>query len=66
MKTAARPRLTAPQKSALRAYEKALASEDRYLGSVFVTPCGQRDRERQTAEAYAACKALGMNYSHGL
>lgn len=59
-------RLTKDQKAALAAYEYALRQEDRYLGSVFVTPMGQREIEAKTAEAYARCKALGMTYEHGL
>jgi hypothetical protein len=58
--------LTAAQKGALKAYNFALAQEDRYLGSVFVTPAGQREKEAQTQAAYAACKALGMTHEHGL
>ena len=59
-------RLTKDQKAALAAYEYALRQEDRYLGSVFVTPMGQREIEAKTAVAYARCKALGMTYEHGL
>jgi hypothetical protein len=64
--TARRPRKTAAMKFALRQYQFALAQEDRYLGSVFVTPQGQRDVEARTQSAYAACKALGMTHEHGL
>jgi cell division protein FtsN len=63
---ATRRRLTPEQKKALAKYEYALRQEDRYLGSVFVTPQGQRDIESKTATAFAACKALGMTYEHGL
>jgi hypothetical protein len=59
-------RLTKDQKAALAAYEFALRQEDRYLGSVFVTPMGQREIEAKTAVAYERCKALGMTYEHGL
>lgn len=59
-------RLTKEQKAALEAYNFALRQEDRYLGSVFVTPAGQRDYEARTAAAYARCKTLGMTYEHGL
>lgn len=59
-------RLTKEQKAALDAYNFALRQEDRYLGSVFVTPAGQRDYEARTAAAYERCKALGMTYEHGL
>jgi hypothetical protein len=59
-------RKTAAQKAALAQYEYALRQEDRYLGSVFVTPQGQRDIEAKTKAAYDACKSLGMTYEHGL
>jgi electron transfer flavoprotein alpha/beta subunit len=62
----AKPRKTKDQRAALIAYEYALRQEDRYLGSVFVTPMGQREVEARTAQAYARCKALGMTYEHGL
>ena len=58
--------MTATQKTSLKAYNFALAQEDRYLGSVFVTAAGQREKEEKTQAAYAACKALGMDHSHGL
>jgi hypothetical protein len=59
-------RLTQAQKQALAAYEYALKQEDRYLGSVFVTPSGQRDIEAKTRAAYEACKRLEMTWEHGL
>lgn len=59
-------RLTKDQKQALAAYNEALRQEDRYLGSVFVTPAGQRDIEARTQTAYQRCVALGMTYEHGL
>ncbi len=59
-------RRTSAQIKALKAYNFALAQEDRYLGSVFVTPSGQRDAEARTKAAYEACKALGMTHEHGL
>ena len=59
-------RLTKDQKQALAAYNEALRQEDRYLGSVFVTPAGQRDIEARTQAAYQRCLALGMTYEHGL
>ena len=59
-------KLTPEQRKALEAYRFALRQEDRYLGSVFVTPMGQRDVEMKTAAAYAHCKSLGMDYRHGL
>lgn len=61
-----KPKLTPAQKAALKAYNFALAQEDRYLGSVFVTAGGQRDQEAKTQAAHAACKALGMTHEHGL
>ena len=59
-------KLTPAQKKALAAYEFALKQEDRYVGSVFVTPTGQRAQEAKTKTAYDACKALGMTHEHGL
>jgi hypothetical protein len=59
-------KLNAAQKTALKAYNFALAQEDRYLGSVFVTAAGQRDKEAATQKAYQACKQLGMTCEHGL
>lgn len=66
MRTAPKPRLTLEQKTALAAYNYALRQEDRYLGSVFVTPAGQRAQEAKTQAAYQRCVALGMTYEHGL
>jgi hypothetical protein len=63
---ATKKRLTTAQKAALKAYEYALRQEDRYLGSVFVTPQGQRDVEAKTRAAYDHCKSLGMTHEHGL
>jgi hypothetical protein len=59
-------KLTKAQKQALQAYEYALRQEDRYLGSVFVTPFGQREIEAKTQAAYQVCKSLGMTHEHGL
>lgn len=59
-------KLTREQKAALKAYNFALQQEDRYLGSVFVNPVGQRSIEAKTKEAYDKCKALGMTHEHGL
>ena len=61
-----KPRLTTGQKQALAAYNEALRQEDRYLGSVFVMPQGQRDVEYRTQVAYQRCVALGITYEHGL
>jgi hypothetical protein len=59
-------RLTKAQRSALKAYNFALSQEDRYLGSVFVTPVGQAQAEAKTKAAYDACKRLEMDHTHGL
>jgi hypothetical protein len=59
-------KLTPAQKKALANYNFRLSQEDRYLGSVFVTPQGQRKVEAETKVAYDACKALGMTHEHGL
>lgn len=59
-------RLTRAQSAALKAYNRAVQREDIYLGSVFVTPAGQRQYEAATRSAYEACKALGMGVEHGL
>ena len=59
-------KLTKDQRKALIAYEYALRQEDRYMGSVFVTPHGQRLQEEKTQVAHLACKRLGMTYEHGL
>lgn len=61
-----RPRLTPAQKKALDAYNFAVKQEDRYLGSVFVTPAGQRAAEERTRAAYLAAKALGLDHTNGL
>ncbi len=62
----AKIKLTRDQKAALAAYELRLREEDRYLGSVFVNPLGQRAVEAKTRAAYERCKALGMTHEHGL
>ena len=59
-------RRTQAQLVALKAYQFAERQEDRYMGSVFVTPVGQRSHEARTRAAYEACKALGMTHEHGL
>ncbi len=59
-------RLTKQQKAAKLAYEYAERQEDRYMGSVFVTPSGQRQYEAKTQAAYQECKRLGMGIEHGL
>ncbi len=65
-KTKTRARLTRDQRAALAAYEYAERQEDRYMGSVFVTPQGERDAQARTRAAYDACKRLGMGTEHGL
>jgi hypothetical protein len=59
-------RMTPVQKKALAAYRFAVAQEDRYLGSVFVTPSGQRRVEGLTKAAYDECTRLGLGAEHGL
>lgn len=61
-----RKRLSTAQKTALNDYRNALAAEERFLGSAFVSPHGQAIREQATAVRYQACKALGMSSEHGL
>ena len=62
----AKAKLTPAQKRALAEYRYREQQEDRYLGSVFVTPAGQARKEAETKVAYDACKRLGMTYEHGL
>lgn len=59
-------RKTPAQNKAFKAYQFAVQQEDRYLGSVFVTPSGQRAVEAKTRAAYEECKRLGMTHEHGL
>lgn len=59
-------RKTSAQVKALKAYNFAVQQEDRYLGSVFVTPKGQAEHEAKREVAYQACLALGMTHEHGL
>ena len=61
-----KPRLTKEQRKALDAYKFAEKQEGRYLGSVFVTPIGQREYEAKTKAACDECKRLGMGIEHGL
>lgn len=57
-------RLTKLQRMAIDKYNLALRQEDRYLGSVFVTPSGQRDREADRRAAYErAARLLGPELS---
>jgi hypothetical protein len=62
----AKIKLTKEQKTALNTYNECLRQEDRYLGSVFVTPGGTANVEAKTKLAYERCKALGMTHEHGL
>jgi hypothetical protein len=59
-------KLTPAQKRAIAHYNFSLREEDRYLGSVFVTPAGQREKEDRTKAAHQACVKLGMTHQHGL
>lgn len=54
--------LTKAQIAAVEAYNFALREEDRYLGSVFVTPIGQRKQEAKTHQAYEKAKRLGVSH----
>ena len=65
-KPAVAKRMTPDQKKALAAYRFAVQEEDRYLGSVFVTPSGQRRHEALVREAYERCKRMGLGMEHGL
>jgi predicted TIM-barrel fold metal-dependent hydrolase len=64
--TKSKIKLTRDQKQALVDYEYQLRQEDRYLGSVFVTPQGQREVEEKRRRAYERCVSLGMTPEHGL
>lgn len=64
--TAKLTRKTPAQKKAFDAYKRAERDEDRYLGSVFVTPVGARSYRGKTQAAYEECKRLGMGVEHGL
>jgi hypothetical protein len=59
-------KLTKEMKNALADYNYALCQEDRYFGSVFVTPSGERAQLAKTKVAYDACLRLGMTHEHGL
>jgi len=59
-------RLTKEQRKAREAYEFAERQMDRYMGSVFVTPMGERDHQAKVTAAYEQCKRLGMGVDHGL
>ena len=62
----AKKRLTPEQKKALSDYKFAESEEDRYLGSVFVNPRGQREKEEKRRAAYEKCKQLGLGCEDGL
>lgn len=66
MNAVAQVRKTPAQAKAFKAYKFAEAQCDRYLGSVFVTPAGQRAAEAKVTAAYEECKRLGMGVQHGL
>lgn len=66
MTTRTKIKLTRDQKKALADYEFRLREEDRYFGSVFVNPMGQREIEAKTKAAYDRCVSLGMTHEHGL
>jgi hypothetical protein len=55
-------RLTKEQKAAVARYERCLREEDRYLGSVFANPIGQKRVEENTRQAFEAAKRLGVSY----
>lgn len=61
-----KPKLNREQRKALAIYNECLRQEDRYFGSVFVNPIGQRAIEAKTKTAYDRCKSLGMTHEHGL
>lgn len=59
-------KLNARQKRALEVYKHQEQQFDRYMGSVFVTPAGQKAAEAKVTAAYEACVRLGMGVEHGL
>lgn len=59
-------KLSKEQKKALEAYRFAELQEDRYLGSVFANPSGQRTHEDRVQAAYQECKRLGLDHTTGL
>lgn len=50
------------QKKALTEYRFAMEQEDRYLGSVFVTPIGTRDWAEKVKDAEDACRRAGVEF----
>jgi hypothetical protein len=59
-------RMSREQAEALKRYRFAVQQEDRYLGSVFVNPIGQRKHEDAVRAAHERCKRLGLGIDHGL
>lgn len=53
-------RMTPEQKKAWVAYDLAVKQEDRYLGSVFANPRGQRQYEEKVKDAYERLKRTGI------
>jgi len=58
--------MTKKQREALNKYKYAEQQEDRYLGSVFVTPGGRREYSNRVKLAYDECKKLGLNHENWL
>jgi hypothetical protein len=52
-------RRTKEQIKAEKELRFALSEEERYMGSVFVTPMGQRKHEERVANAYKNYRKLG-------
>ncbi len=50
------------QKRALAEYRFVMEQEDRYLGSVFVTPIGTRDWAAKVKDAEEACRRAGVEF----
>lgn len=48
-------------KKAEKEVRMAISEEDRYMGSVFVTPMGQRDHEARVTRAWENYHRLGGN-----
>ncbi len=55
--------MTRTEQKLLKAAEvelrRAISEEDRYMGSVFVNPFGQRQHEERVSKAYANYRKLG-------
>ena len=52
-------RQTKEQARAEKALRFAISEEDRYMGSVFVTPMGQRKHEERVRAAYTEYRRVG-------